>query len=88
VGVTALLDLAHWWRQFHGAQLGDIACAPPPGDPVSPPPSPPAVSICALDEVWHTIPQESRRHVIQDLRRILAQWLLIPIAEGDDHEHR
>jgi hypothetical protein len=40
------------------------------------------------DDVWRTIPQDSRRHVIQDLRRILAQWLLIPIAEGDDHEHR
>jgi hypothetical protein len=46
------------------------------------------VSIRALDEVWRTIPQESRRHVIQDLRRMLAQRLLIPIAEGDDHEHR
>jgi hypothetical protein len=39
-------------------------------------------------EIWRAIPQESRRHVIQDLRRILAQRLLIPIAEGDDHEHR
>jgi hypothetical protein len=45
------------------------------------------VSIRAPDEVWRTIPQDSRRHVIQNLRRILAQWLLIPIAEGDDHEH-
>lgn len=64
----------------HAPLLPGILCPPPP--------SAPAVSNRALDEVWHTIPQESRRHVIQDLRRILAQWLLIPIAEGDDHEHR
>jgi hypothetical protein len=46
------------------------------------------VPVRSQDDVWRTIPQDSRRHVIQDLRRILAQWLLTPIAEGDDHEHR
>jgi hypothetical protein len=46
------------------------------------------VPVRTPDDVWRTIPQDSRRHVIQGLRRILAQWLLIAIAEGDDHERR
>ena len=36
--------------------------------PCAPPPSPPAVPVRTPDEVWHTIPQGSRRQVIEDLR--------------------